>query len=495
MTQVADKPTSSVRGTMQVTKEALDPSVHAARHPWVFVGGALVLGYAVGTVARRDWRLTTGVVPYYLPSAKGAAVIPTNGAPSSELRDSGVYPFHHHRAANHGRGEPGQADRRTVWAELERALHDELGVGRKGVIRFGRGLLREMVRQAVPALGQIVGGDRSLQCGGRDEIKEERKQEPHGVFTGIVNSPRTEGGYVSPNVLWQLFKRTYSKWNEDHAPGLGAALSYYSVFSLAPLLMIVIAIAGLVFGQEAAQGQIMGQIQGLVGEESAKAIQSMIEEARKPAAGILATVIATVMLLVGATGVFAQLQESLNIIWKVKEKPGEGIWKTLKDRFLSLLAVFGTGFLLLISLVISAGLSAVGATLDHVLPGPEFLLQIINFVVSFAVVTLLFAMIYKLLPDISIQWGDVWIGAIITSLLFTIGKFLIGLYLGKSDVGIAYGGAGSLVVILIWVYYASQIFLFGAEFTAVYAHSRGSRFALSSTVPMKPVVKLAAATN
>ncbi|MEO7860614.1 MAG: YihY/virulence factor BrkB family protein, partial [Nitrospirales bacterium] len=157
---------------------------------------------------------------------------------------------------------------------------------------------------------------------------------------------------------WPLLKSTYAKWNEDHAQGLGAALAYYTVFSLAPLLMMVIAIAGLVFGQEAAQGQIIGQIQGLVGEDSAKAIQSMIEEARKPAAGILATVIATVMLLFGATGVFAQLQESLNIIWRVEQKPGEGLWKMLKDRFLSLMAVLGTGFLLLISLVISAGLSA-----------------------------------------------------------------------------------------------------------------------------------------
>jgi len=274
---------------------------------------------------------------------------------------------------------------------------------------------------------------------------------------------------------WHLLNRTFWKWNADHAPALGAALSYYTIFSLAPLLMIVIAIAGFVFGQEAAQGQIIGQIQGFVGEESAKAIQTMIEEARKPATGILATVIATVMLLIGATGVFAQIQESLNIIWQVQEKPGQGIWKVLKDRFISLLAVLGTGFLLLISLVISAGLSAVGATLAHVLPGPEFVLQIINVLVSFAVVTLLFAMIYKLLPDTPIQWGDVWIGAGITSLLFTIGKFFIGLYLGKSDVGVAYGAAGSLVVILIWVYYASQIFLFGAEFTAVYAASRGTQ--------------------
>ena len=272
-------------------------------------------------------------------------------------------------------------------------------------------------------------------------------------------------------------------------------MAFYSVFALAPLFLIVIAMAGLVFGQEAAQGQIIGQIQGLVGEDSAKAIQHMIEEARKPSAGIIATVLAIVMLLLGATGVFAQLQEALNTIWRVEEKPGEGIWKILKDRFFSLMAVLGTGFLLLISLIISAGLSAVGTSVEHSLPVPEFLLQIINFCVSFAIVTLLFAMIYKLLPDISIQWGDVWIGAIITSLLFTIGKFFIGLYLGRSEVGIAYGTAGSLVVILIWVYYASQIFLFGAEFTAVYAESHGSRLAPSAHARTKPVVKLAGATN
>jgi membrane protein len=311
-------------------------------------------------------------------------------------------------------------------------------------------------------------------------------RQEQGQGTPPARALQDELGTLGSSVLpighglqkaWQLLKRTYAKWNEDHAPGLGAALAYYTVFSLAPLLMIVIAIAGLVFGQEAAQGQIIGQIQGLVGEESAKAIQSMIEEARKPAAGILATVIATVMLLVGATGVFAQLQESLNIIWQVPEKSGEGLWKMLKDRFISLMAVLGAGFLLLISLVISAGLSAVGATLAHVLPGPEFVLQILNFLVSFAVVTLLFAMMYKLLPDKPVRWGDVWIGASITSLLFTIGKFFIGLYLGKSDVGVAYGAAGSLVVILIWVYYASQIFLFGAEFTAVYAESRETKVA------------------
>ena len=297
------------------------------------------------------------------------------------------------------------------------------------------------------------------------------------------------------NVIWKLLSATYTKWTADHAQGLGAALAFYAIFSLAPLLLIVIAIAGSVFGQEAAQGEIIGQIQGLVGEESAKAIQTMLEEARKPAAGIIATVVAIVLLFLGATGVFAQLQEALNIIWRVKAKPEQGMWKILKDRFISLLAVLGTGFLLLISLVISAALSAIGTTLEQFLPVPGFLLQLINFLVSFAIVTLLFAMIYKLLPDRSIQWSDVWIGAIITSLLFTIGKFVIGVYLGKSDVGIAYGAAGSLVVMLMWVYYASQIFLFGAEFTAVYAHARGSRLAPSPQARMESLTKLNRAMN
>ena len=300
---------------------------------------------------------------------------------------------------------------------------------------------------------------------------------------------------MGPNVIWKLLSATYTKWTADHAQGLGAALAFYAIFSLAPLLLIVIAIAGSVFGQEAAQGEIIGQIQGLVGEESAKAIQTMLEEARKPAAGIIATVVAIVLLFLGATGVFAQLQEALNIIWRVEAKPEQGMWKILKDRFISLLAVLGTGFLLLISLVISAALSAIGTTLEQFLPVPGFLLQLINFLVSFAIVTLLFAMIYKLLPDRSIQWSDVWIGAIITSLLFTIGKFVIGVYLGKSDVGIAYGAAGSLVVMLMWVYYASQIFLFGAEFTAIYAHARGSKLAPSPQARMESLTKLNRAMN
>lgn len=282
-------------------------------------------------------------------------------------------------------------------------------------------------------------------------------------------------GRVNLKGLWKLLGLAYTKWTDDHAQGLGAALAFYTVFSLAPLLLIVIAIAGVVFGQEAAEGHIIGQIQGFVGEESAHAIQDMLEHARTPSTGLLAMGIALITLLFGASGVFAQLQDALNIIWGVETKPGQGMFQVLKDRFTSFVAVLGSGFLLLVSLVLSAGLAAVGDTLQALLPAPEAVLQAINILVSFVVITLLFAMIYKLIPDVSNGWKDVWVGAAMTAFLFTVGKFLIGLYLGKSDVGLAYGAAGSLIVILLWVYYASQIFLFGAEFTAVYAASHGSQ--------------------
>ena len=283
-------------------------------------------------------------------------------------------------------------------------------------------------------------------------------------------------GQVNFKAMWMLLAATYTKWVEDHAQSLGAALAFYTVFSLAPILLIVIAIAGVVFGQEAAEGQIIGQIQDLVGEESAKAIQAMLAYARRPATNIIAAGIALITFLFGATSVFAQIQEALNTIWGVEAKPGLGIFQILKDRFISFVAVLGSGFLLMLSLVLSAGLAAVGKTHEAFLPAPEFLLQAINFLLSFVVITFLFAMIYKLIPDVSNRWQDVWVGAGMTSLLFTIGKFLIGLYLGKSEVGLAYGAAGSLIVVLLWVYYVSQIFLFGAEFTAVYAASHGSQF-------------------
>ena len=265
------------------------------------------------------------------------------------------------------------------------------------------------------------------------------------------------------------------EWMKDKIPQLGAALAFYSVLSLAPLLVIAIAVAGLVFGEEAASGQLDAQIRELVGKEGAEAVKEMLANAQKPGEGILASVVGVVTLLIAATGVFGQLQDSMNTIWEVEPKPGRGIWGLIKDRFLSLSMVFGIGFLLLVSLILSSVLSALGGAFGGVLPVPAALLQGVELLVSFTVVTLLFAMIYKFLPDVEIAWGDVWVGSVITALLFTVGKFAIGLYLGRSSFGSAYGAAGSLVVLLVWIYYSSQILFFGAEFTKAYANQKGSR--------------------
>lgn len=282
-----------------------------------------------------------------------------------------------------------------------------------------------------------------------------------------------------------LLKQTFVEWQEDKASRLAAALSYYTAFSLAPLLIIVIAIVALVFGQDAAQGEIVAQLKGLVGKEGAQAIQTMIENSRKPAEGTIATIISVAILLFGATNVFTQLQESLNTIWEVAPKPGRGVKGIIKDRFPSFAMVLGIGFLLLVSLVVSAALSALNSYLGHLVPSLNFVWPAVNFIFSFCVVTLLFAMIYRVLPDAKIAWSDVWIGAAITSVLFTIGKSLIGLYLGNSSVGSTYGAAGSFVVLLLWVNYSAQILLFGAEFTQVYANKYGSRI-----VPTKNALPL-----
>lgn len=288
---------------------------------------------------------------------------------------------------------------------------------------------------------------------------------------------------------WSLLKETASKWSGDRVPRLGAALAYYTVFSIVPLLVVIITVIGLVYGEEAARGYIIEQIASLVGPQSAAAIQDMLERAQRPATGILATIVAIATLLIGASGFFGQLQDSLNTIWGVEAKGGGGILKMVKDRFLSFLAVLGTGFLLLVSLVISAALAAMGKWFQGWLPVPEAVLHAVNFLVSLIVVTALFAMIFKMLPDATIAWKDVVVGAAMTAILFTIGKFLIGLYLGKSNVASAYGAAGSLVLILVWVYYSTQILLFGAEFTAVYANRAGSRIVpAENAVPSKPAV-------
>jgi len=273
---------------------------------------------------------------------------------------------------------------------------------------------------------------------------------------------------------FDLIKQTFAGWMEDGALDLGAALAYYALFSLAPLLLIVIAVAGLVWRREAVQGQLVGQLQGLVGEQGGQAIQTMISNAGKHGSGVLATIVGVVTILFGATGVFVELQTSLNRIWNVEPKPGGGVWGFVKTRLLSFGMILGIGFLLLISLVVTTAVSAVGAWATELLPAAKVLVAGGTFVVSFALITLLFAMIYKVLPDVEIGWRDVWIGAASTALLFTAGKFLIGLYLAKSSVASTYGAAGSLVIVLLWIYYSAQILFLGAEFTQVYASHYGS---------------------
>ncbi len=291
---------------------------------------------------------------------------------------------------------------------------------------------------------------------------------------------------MNSRMIVGLLKDTWNEWQEDKASRLAAALAYYTAFSIAPLLVIAIAIAAFVFGEEAAQGQIAAQLGTLVGKEAAEAIQALlVSSSRKPAQGTIATLISVALLFFGASNIFTQLQDSLNTIWEVAPKPGRGIKGILKDRILSFGMVLGIGFLLLVSLILSTVLAALGNYLGGLMPGLQFLWSILNFFLSFGVITLLFALMFKFLPDVKITWGDVGIGAVITALLFTIGKSVISLYLGNSGVGSTYGAAGSLVVLLLWVNYSAQILFFGAEFTQVYANKYGSQI-----VPTKNAVPL-----
>jgi membrane protein len=278
-----------------------------------------------------------------------------------------------------------------------------------------------------------------------------------------------------PKVIYELLKKTYTDWSRDKAPRMGAALAYYTIFSLAPLLVIAIAIAGFVFGREAVEGRITYQIQGLVGSESARAVQTMIQSAHKPAHGVIATLFGVVILLVGASGVFTEMQDALNSIWKVDTTSKTGIWNMLKYRFLSFGMVLGIGFLLLVSLLLSAALAAVTTYASEILPIPPAALHAVDFLFSVLFIAALMALIFKFLPDAKIAWGDVWVGAALTSLLFTAGKFLIGFYIGKSVTMSAYGAAGSVVIMLTWIYYSAQLLYFGAEFTHVYSKEYGSQ--------------------
>jgi membrane protein len=276
-------------------------------------------------------------------------------------------------------------------------------------------------------------------------------------------------------VVWALLKESGFAWIQDNAPSMGAALTFYAILSLTPVLIVATAIAGLGFWQGVAEAEVLRYIQALVGETSARVLQAAVSSANRPALGTIASTIALGAILIGASGAFVELQDALNKIWRVERKSGSVLLSAIRRRFLSFSMVLGTGFLLLLSFVCSAALGAVERSMGHLLPWPVFSLELVDFLLSFGVITLLLALVFKLLPDTEIAWNDVWIGAAIASLLFTTGKVLIGLYLGRSAVTSPYGAVSSPLVVLVWIYYSAQILLFGAEITHVYANKHGSR--------------------
>jgi len=288
-------------------------------------------------------------------------------------------------------------------------------------------------------------------------------------------------------IMWQVIKETVQEWREDQASQLAAALVYYTAVSIAPLLVLVVVVVGFLLGKQAAQSQLLGQLRSAVGPQGAQFLQTVLTNAQQPTLASLAGLLSLLTLLWGSTNVFSQLQSSLNAIWNVAPKTNRGLWGTIKDRLLSFSLVLGIAFLLLISLILSTVLTVLSNSLHDWLRGADWLWQGVNFVFSFLIITGLFAAIYKVLPDAEITWRDVWLGAAVTALLFTVGKFLLGLYLAHA--GTAYGAVGSLAVFLLWVYYSAQILFLGAEFTQVYARHYGH-----GIQPAANAVRVAAST-
>ncbi len=287
------------------------------------------------------------------------------------------------------------------------------------------------------------------------------------------------------NDLWKTLRQTGSEFFEDKVPRLSAALAYYSIFSLAPLLLIAVSIAGIFFGDDAANGVLDDQLRSSMGDTAAAAVQEMLANTRKPSDNLWASLMGLTLLVIGAGGVFGQLQDALNTVWGIAARPGRGLKGIIKDRFLSFSMVFGIGFLLLTSLLLSAFLQAASDTIARVLPLSPLFWTTLSGAISFIVVAALFAAILKVLPDARIAWRDVTEGAVFTAVLFSIGKFALGWYLGREATSSSYGSAGSLVLILLWVYYSATILLLGAEFTQVNARLRGREIA-----PRKGAVRI-----
>lgn len=281
----------------------------------------------------------------------------------------------------------------------------------------------------------------------------------------------------TPAAWWRLAKQVVNSSLEDYVPSMGAALAYYTVFSMAPLLLIVISVAGLVFGAEAARGEIQAQLQGLMGESAAGVVQGLLASASEPAQSLSATVLGVVLLLVGATTVFAELQGALDRIWRVgRRSERSGFYWLVRARLLSFGMIMAVGFLLVVSLLASAILGAISRRWESAFGAWQAVVDLANAVGGFLLVALMFGLIYKVMPRVRVAWGDVWLGALLAALLFTLGKVLIGIYIGRSGMASAYGAAGSLVVVLLWVYFSAQILLVGAEFTHAYAGIFGSRW-------------------
>ncbi len=273
--------------------------------------------------------------------------------------------------------------------------------------------------------------------------------------------------------LWGLVKKSVTAWQDDYASSMGAALAYYTVFSVAPLLVIVIAVAGSFFGEAAVQGELVTQLRDVLGEQGANAVQTLIKSASSPRKGMLAGVVGVVILVIGATTIFAEIQSALDRIWRVPlQQRSRGVWHLVRTRLLAFGLVLATGFLLLVSLVVSTGIHAFVHWWGRIPGGWHGIIETLNIAISMILATGLFAMIYKWMPRAKVAWHDVWIGAGVTAGLFELGKLVIGVYLGKTEIASAFGAAGSIVVLLLWVYYSAQIFLLGAEFTWVYANER-----------------------
>ncbi len=295
---------------------------------------------------------------------------------------------------------------------------------------------------------------------------------------------------MSPKQAWRLLKAAAQAWSQDNASRLAAALAYYTLFSIAPLLILVIAIAGLFFDSAAVRDQLMGQAQSLLGASGADFLGTVLDNANRPGqqSGWVASIISIVLLLVGATGVLVQLQTALNTLWNVEARADMGLKNLVRKRALSFSLILVIGFLLLVSLVLSSVAAGLSAYFQNIAPGLDSLVQILNFAISLALTTVLFALMFKYLPDVVIEWGDVWFGAVVTSLLFSLGKFLIGLYLGNSSFSSTYGAAGSVIVLLVWVFYSAQILFFGAELTQAFAQRFGSQIRPNRfAVPSEPV--------